>query len=603
MRTTTPAPYPSSGTRSRRSARAAAAGVVGLLLLTGCTGGDGGGGGGGVGGFLGGGDEPTVELAALPAVSVLQAEGDRSVPASEALFAASPLVVLVAADADVAAAGSRAEELGVPLLVVAVPAPAPSASPSGGGAPSTATPTDGAPTESGPTEAATTSATPTDDATATTDGGGVVEGAPPAAEPPAPAVPGADPAAVVAEVERLGAEQVLAADEDSRAWAEGALDAEVLDAASDDVEAPERAEPSADGAATPSAAPTDEGSAAGEGLLVLSTGEAADLAPAATARAAGASVEEVPGGDPRADGALVESASAAPPASVLALSPDFGDTDRLAQRMDVVETGYQLPGGGQVPFPGRHMIALYGAPGTPSLGVMGEQDVDAAVERAKEVAAEYDDLVEDPVVPTFEIITTVASASAGDDGDYSQELDPEVIRPWIEAAADAGVYVVLDLQPGRTDFLTQAQRYEDLLTHPGVGLALDPEWRLEPDQRHLRQVGQVGVDEVNAVGDWLAELVREDDLPPKVFLLHQFQTRMIVDRERLDMSHDELVPLVHADGHGTPGQKLDTYRALQTDAPEGMRWGWKNFYDEDTPTMTPAETMAVEPMPDFVSYQ
>ncbi|GAA2019370.1 hypothetical protein GCM10009756_05220 [Pseudokineococcus marinus] len=587
MTTTTPAQNPSSGTRGRRSARAAAAGVVGLLLLTGCTGGEDGGSGGGVGGFLGGGDEPTVELAALPAVSVLQAEGDRSVPASEALFAASPLVVLVAADADVAAAGSRAEELGVPLLVVAVPAPTPSASPSGSGAPSTTAPTDAA---------------PTDGATTTADEGGAVEGAPPAAEPPAPAVPGADPAAVVAEVERLGAEQVLAADEGSRAWAEGALDAEVLDAASDDVEAPERAEPVADGAAT--ADPTADGEvAAGDGVLVLSTGEAADLAPAATARAAGASVEEVPGGDPRADGALVESASAAPPASVLALSPDFGDTDRLAQRMDVVETGYQLPGGGQVPFPGRHMIALYGSPGTPSLGVMGEQDVDAAVERAKEVAAEYDDLVEDPVVPTFEIITTVASASAGDDGDYSQELDPEVVRPWIEAAADAGVYVVLDLQPGRTDFLTQAQRYEDLLTYPGVGLALDPEWRLEPDQRHLRQVGQVGVDEVNAVGDWLAELVREEDLPPKVFLLHQFQTRMIVDRERLDMSHDELVPLVHADGHGTPGQKLDTYRALQTDAPEGMRWGWKNFYDEDTPTMTPAETMAVEPMPDFVSYQ
>ncbi|MEJ5889490.1 hypothetical protein WDZ16_13590 [Pseudokineococcus marinus] len=587
MTTTTPAQNPSSGTRGRRSARAAAAGVVGLLLLTGCTGGEDGGSGGGVGGFLGGGDEPTVELAALPAVSVLQAEGDRSVPASEALFAASPLVVLVAADADVAAAGSRAEELGVPLLVVAVPAPTPSASPSGSGAPSTTAPTDAA---------------PTDGATTTADEGGAVEGAPPAAEPPAPAVPGADPAAVVAEVERLGAEQVLAADEGSRAWAEGALDAEVLDAASDDVEAPERAEPGADGAAT--ADPTADGAAAaGDGVLVLSTGEAADLAPAATARAAGASVEEVPGGDPRADGALVESASAAPPASVLALSPDFGDTDRLAQRMDVVETGYQLPGGGQVPFPGRHMIALYGSPGTPSLGVMGEQDVDAAVERAKEVAAEYDDLVEDPVVPTFEIITTVASASAGDDGDYSQELDPEVVRPWIEAAADAGVYVVLDLQPGRTDFLTQAQRYEDLLTYPGVGLALDPEWRLEPDQRHLRQVGQVGVDEVNAVGDWLAELVREEDLPPKVFLLHQFQTRMIVDRERLDMSHDELVPLVHADGHGTPGQKLDTYRALQTDAPEGMRWGWKNFYDEDTPTMTPAETMAVEPMPDFVSYQ
>ena len=40
------------------------------------------------------------------------------------------------------------------------------------------------------------------------------------------------------------------------------------------------------------------------------------------------------------------------------------------------------------------------------------------------------------------------------------------------------MYVVLDLQPGRTDFLTQAKRYEPLLALPHVGLALDPEWRL-----------------------------------------------------------------------------------------------------------------------------
>mgnify|MGYP006981339232 FL=1 len=30
---------------------------------------------------------------------------------------------------------------------------------------------------------------------------------------------------------------------------------------------------------------------------------------------------------------------------------------------------------------------------------------------------------------------------------------------------------------------------------------------------------------------------------------------------------------------------------------------WKNFYDEDTPTFTPEETMAVDPKPWFVSYQ
>ena len=75
----------------------------------------------------------------------------------------------------------------------------------------------------------------------------------------------------------------------------------------------------------------------------------------------------------------------------------------------------------------------------------------------------------------------------------------------MEAAGAAGMAVVLDLQPGRTDFLTQAQQYADLLALPYVGLALDPEWRLAPDQVHLRQIGSVGIDEVNGVSAWLAD--------------------------------------------------------------------------------------------------
>ena len=71
----------------------------------------------------------------------------------------------------------------------------------------------------------------------------------------------------------------------------------------------------------------------------------------------------------------------------------------------------------------------------------------------------------------------------------------------MDAAREAGVYVMLDLQPGRTDFLTQAKRYEELLAQPHVGLALDPEWRLGPQQLHLEQIGSVGIDEVNSVVD------------------------------------------------------------------------------------------------------
>ena len=164
--------------------------------------------------------------------------------------------------------------------------------------------------------------------------------------------------------------------------------------------------------------------------------------------------------------------------------------------------------------------------------------------------------------------------------------------------------MLLDLQPGRADFLTQAQRYQELLAEPHVGLALDPEWRLRPDQRHREQIGSVSVEELNAVIGWLADLTRDRVLPQKLLMVHQFRTSMIIGRERLDTSRDELSVLIHADGFGAPDEKFATWDALHQAEPAGIAWGWKNFYDEDRPLFTPEQTMAVGPAPPvFVSYQ
>jgi hypothetical protein len=388
---------------------------------------------------------------------------------------------------------------------------------------------------------------------------------------------GADPAGVAGELDRLGAATVLAVGDDAEAWAERSGRAVVTDPA----ELPE--------AATPPAPP----------VLVLVTGP--EPAAAATARAAGVAVETVPDADPRADPDLLGRPR---PEHVLALGAAFGPADRLDARLAAAATGTELPGGGQLLFPARRMVALYGHPGAPALGVLGEQPVDAAVRRAQTLAAEYDAVSAEPVVPAFEVIATVADSGPGPDGDYSAEASVEFLRPWVDAAGAAGVYVVLDLQPGRTDFLTQARRYAELLAQPHVGLALDPEWRLDPDQQHLRQIGSVGIDEVNAVVTWLADLTRERALPQKLLLLHQFRTGMTSGRERLDTSRDELAVMIHADGFGPPGEKLETWNALREGAPPGVWWGWKNFYDEDSPTFTPRQTMEIAPEPPvFVSYQ
>lgn len=263
---------------------------------------------------------------------------------------------------------------------------------------------------------------------------------------------------------------------------------------------------------------------------------------------------------------------------------------------------HELPGGGHVLFPGRLLVAIYGHPGDGNLGVLGEQAVDAAVERARSVAAEYLGVRSEPVIPTFEIITTVASSEAGADGDYSLESTLDHIRPWVDAARVAGLYVVLDLQPGHADFLTQAMRYEELLAQPHVGLALDPEWRLAPGERHLRDIGQVSADEVNRVSAWLADLTRRYHLPQKLLLLHQFRLDMLPDRAQI-LVPPELALVVQMDGLGTQEVKLETWRAITAGGPAGVLFGWKNFYDEDSPVRSPTDTASLTPSPVYISYQ
>ena len=348
--------------------------------------------------------------------------------------------------------------------------------------------------------------------------------------------------------------------------------------------------------------------AARDAVTLLSDAHRGRVPALTVARAARLPVVPVRGGDPRRDEPVVQALGAAPPSHVVALGSDFGSTALLAPRVAAAATGVQLPGGGQLVFPegagatGKRYVALYGTPGSAALGVLGEQDVPATVTRAKKRASSYRRLTDHTVVPMVEIIATIASAGAGDDGDYSRERPVAELRPLVDAAGEAGVAVVLDLQPGRTSFLAQAKRYEELLLLPHVGLALDPEWRLQDDQVHLRQIGSVGIGEVNDVGDWLAGLTRENALPQKMFVLHQFAGRMIRDRERLDVTHDELAVLIHVDGQGSQPAKQGTWAALRAGAPD-VHWGWKNFYDEDSPMLSPKETYEVRPVPDLVTYQ
>ena len=257
----------------------------------------------------------------------------------------------------------------------------------------------------------------------------------------------------------------------------------------------------------------------------------------------------------------------------------------------------------QILFPGRLLVALYGHPDAPALGALGQQGLTASIARARKVAAAYRTLSPVPVIPALEIIATVAEARPGMDGNYSYQSDVAFLRPWVRRAAAAGMYVILDLQPGRASLLAQAKEYRSLLKLPDVGLALDSEWKLAPGQLPLHQIGSVSVSEVNSVASWLAGLTARYRLPQKLLVLHQFRLSMIRGEHELDTRHEDLAILIHMDGQGTPGDKLQTWQAVTAAAPAGVSFGWKNFYVKDHPMMSPWQTMARTPRLSMISYQ
>ena len=371
-----------------------------------------------------------------------------------------------------------------------------------------------------------------------------------------PALPATD--AGRAEAERLGARVLDAADDDAR----------------DPAKPIERSAPVTIATATePSRELLD--------LVTLGDGELVRIAP-----------------DPRRHGPSAKLLRREPDAPLLTLGAS-------PYAVRVVRADAQTVGGGWFAIRGKHLVAMYGHPSGPALGVLGEQGTEESIARVRRLVRKYERVDPDATfVPAFEIITTVASAGKGPRGDYSARTKVAELEPLVDAAERAGVAVILDLQPGRSSFLSQAKEYESLLRRPHVGLALDPEWKLGPKGKPLQRIGHVGAGEVNRVSAWLAALTRKHALPQKVFVLHQFQTQMIRDRERVRTDHPELATVIHVDGQGSPGAKFGTWRTIRTGAPDGVGWGWKNFVDEDEPMLSVAQTwQQVRPRPQLITYQ
>jgi hypothetical protein len=79
---------------------------------------------------------------------------------------------------------------------------------------------------------------------------------------------------------------------------------------------------------------------------------------------------------------------------------------------------------------------------------------------------------------------------------------------------------------------------------------------------------------------------------------------MIENRETLE-TPPELQLIIQMDGQGAVPDKYSTWNTLTEGwATHPWAWGWKNFYDEDSPGPIPAaEVLSLIPQAVLVSYQ
>jgi hypothetical protein len=249
------------------------------------------------------------------------------------------------------------------------------------------------------------------------------------------------------------------------------------------------------------------------------------------------------------------------------------------------------------------ILAFYGHPLSKRMGILGRYSIE-------ELDAILDDLAEEykainggrGIRKAFYIIY----GTVWPEGEIGI-IREEILQQYIQYALEKDILVFIDHQIGRYKPADAFKKMLPYLRYSNVHLALDPEWRTT---RPMQEIGAVTADEINEIQRIMSDYMREQNIQgERMLVIHQFNWRMIREREKVATNY-EGVQLVHcADGFGNPAIKRESY-AYNAQALNMPVKGFKLFYNfnipgagYDSPLMSPAEVLGLNPRPYMIIYQ
>jgi len=258
-------------------------------------------------------------------------------------------------------------------------------------------------------------------------------------------------------------------------------------------------------------------------------------------------------------------------------------------------------------LPNKRIIAYYGNLYSTRMGILGEHPPDKMLAHLDEEVKrwnEADSTIE--AIPALHYIAVVAQGDAGKDGMYRSRMPDKQIDSVLSIAKMRNALVFLDIQVALSTIQQELPRLEKYLKLPHVHLGIDPEFSMKDGSKPGKRIGSYNAGDINYASEYLAQLVKEYNLPPKVFVVHRFTQGMVKGYKDIKL-RPEVQFVMHMDGWGPPELKKGTYRHFIHKEPVEFT-GFKIFYKNDikqapNKLISIDELLKLKPVPIYIQYQ